>query len=157
MEEVLDILNNLSNKYNISLDLVNITTFTGTNICANVGALKTYEIVNGTKIFKGRDYSKITLAVNESLLKKDSAFICRTITHEFAHILQYSILGKSVIDLNKIKTKVRFTSYQDNETEIQAEAFAIFETGSSNHSKIGCKEMECYKYALDRFMKLINK
>lgn len=148
---------NLCNKYGVDYGIVSITYFTGTNINACVGGEKIYDVVNGTRIFKGRRFDLLNMSVNKSLLNRDSEYIVRTITHEFAHIVQFVALGESANVLRAEKPSVNFTSYSENELEVQAEAFTISEIGLSNHSKIGASGMECYKASLSRFEKLLNQ
>lgn len=142
----LEILENLCSKYHFDINRIKLSFFQGSTMNGSCGFLKTWVDNKAVK-----NYDIINIKLNNSI--KDDKKLLGTIVHEFAHALQYYFLGEEKTkELTRTKCdKVRFTAYQKNLCEIQAEAFTMFELGYTNNSFVGGKDMECYKKHIQDF------
>lgn len=147
METMEIIITELCNKYGVDFNKITLSIFKGDGIN---GTCSPFRVKEGFKFIK--DYSKVKISINEKLLK-DKIKLRATICHEFAHAIQILSLG---LDYNQLKNefpRVSFTTYSENLLECQAEAFAVYENGFSNHSKKGAIEMDCYRSIINDFLK----
>lgn len=147
MEKIEKIIIELCNKYGVDFDKITLSTFKGDSFNGLCSPLR---IKDGFKFTK--DFSKVKISINEKLLKNETK-LRATVCHEFAHAIQILALGLDYTELKNKFPKVSFTSFDDNLLEIQAEAFAVYENGFSNHSKRGAVDMDCYQSIINDFLK----
>ena len=144
-----EIIDNLCKKYNIKRSDVILKTYTSLskNHTQKGSANYLRNVVDYKVVY---DKTKYQILLNDTI-KTDKELLATT-THEFGHVLQLHHLGENKQkDLTKQTPKVKFTIYNKNLCEIQAEAFTIYEIGYSNNSVRGAKDMECYTKTIIEF------
>lgn len=154
LEVVNKILEKLCSKYHVDINKIRVSTYTG----KDNGYASAEKVYNELGIWKGhRTYDIVRISINQKLLSKSYDEIELTVTHEFAHVIQILYMKENQKLLRSMHPKnIKFTMYDDNEAEIQAEAFTIHELGKSRHSKVGAKDMQDYKDALQRFFDIMK-